>query len=120
MAPYVIDIEEQNRTFEIEAEFDDLEFAATLLPGTSADVEVILDAAEDVLRIPSYAVMEGSKVLVLRDDALVSVDIETGLKNWQFTEVRSGLEDGDRIVVSLDRVEVKAGARAEIAEETDR
>jgi HlyD family secretion protein len=120
VAPYVTDIEEQNRTFEIEVEFDDKEFAATLLPGTSADVEVILEAAENVLRIPSYAVMEGSKVLVLRDDTLVAVDIESGLKNWQFTEIRSGLEEGDQVVVSLDRVEVKAGARAKVAEETDR
>jgi HlyD family secretion protein len=119
VAPYVLDIEEQNRTFEIEAEFDDRDFAATLLPGTSADVEVILDAAEDVLRIPSYAVMEGNKVLVLQDENLVSVEIETGLENWQFTEVRSGLEDGDRVVVSLDRVEVRTGARAEIVAETD-
>ncbi len=120
VAPYVIDVEEQNRTFEIEAEFDDKEFAAMLLPGTSADVEVILDAAEDVLRIPSYAVMEGSKVLVLRDGTLVSVEVETGLRNWQFTEVRSGLAEGEQVVVSLDRVEVKAGARAEATEETDR
>jgi HlyD family secretion protein len=120
VAPYVIDLEEQNRTFEIEAEFDDEEFASALLPGTSADVEVILDAAEEVLRIPSYAVMEGSKVLVLRDDTLVAVEVETGLKNWQFTEVRSGLEEGDAVVVSLDRVEVKAGVHAEITEETDR
>jgi HlyD family secretion protein len=118
VAPYVLDIEEQNRTFEIEVEFDDAEFARTLLPGTSADVEVILDAVRDVLRVPSYALIEGRRVLVVRDGSLVSVDVETGLANWQFTEIRGGLEEGELVVVSLDRLEVKAGAAVEVTGET--
>ena len=65
VAPFVLDLEEQNRTVEIEVEFDDAEFARTLLPGTSADVEVILDEVHDVLRIPSYALIEGTRVLVV-------------------------------------------------------
>lgn len=120
VAAYVLDLEEQNRTFEIEVEFDDEEFARTLLPGTSADVEVILDSVDGVLRIPSYALIEGSRVLVLEDDLLVSKEVEVGLKNWQFTEIRGGLEEGERVVVSLDRVEVKEGAQAEAVAETDR
>jgi len=120
VAAYVLDIEEQNRTFEVEVEFDDSAFARTLLPGTSADVEVILDSVDDVLRIPSYALIEGRHVLVLQDGYLVSKDVEVGLKNWQFTEIRKGLEAGELVVVSLDRLEVKAGARAKVAGETDR
>jgi HlyD family secretion protein len=120
VAPYVQDFEEQNRTFEIEVEFADEAFARTLLPGASADVEVILDAAKDVLRIPSYALIEGERALVLRDGVLVEVEVESGLKNWQFTEIKGGLEAGEQVVVSLDRLEVKAGARAEATAETDR
>jgi HlyD family secretion protein len=120
VAPYVQDIEEQNRTFEIEVEFEDGEFARTLLPGASADVEVILDAAEDVPRIPSYALIEGKRVLVLRDGVLEEVEVEAGLENWQFTEIMSGLDAGEQVVVSLDRLEVKAGAHAEATAETDR
>jgi HlyD family secretion protein len=120
VAPYVMDIEEQNRTFEIEVEFVDQEFAGNLLPGASADVEVILDAAVDVLRIPSYALIEGSRALVLRDGILEEVRVEVGLKNWQFTEIREGLQEGDKVVVSLDRLEVRAGAHAEATAETDR
>jgi len=120
VAPYIMDIEEQNRTFEIEVEFVDQEFAGGLLPGASADVEVILDAAEDVLRIPSYALIEGARALVLRDGFLEEVQIEAGLKNWQFTEIREGLQEGDEVVVSLDRLEVRAGAHAEAVAETDR
>jgi HlyD family secretion protein len=117
VAPYVLDIEDQNRTFEIEVELDDAAFARELLPGSSADVEVILDERRDVLRIPSYALIEGRRVLVVEEGELVPREVETGLSNWQFAEVRSGLEEGEPIVVSLDRTEVQAGARARISEE---
>jgi HlyD family secretion protein len=39
--------------------------------------------------------------------------IETGLSNWQFTEVKSGLEAGDIVITSVDRKEVKPGVYAE-------
>jgi HlyD family secretion protein len=120
VAPYVMDVVEQNRTFEIDAEFDDTAFARQLLPGTSTDVEVILDAHEDVLRIPSYALLEGNRVLVVADGRLVARQIETGLKNWQYVEVKKGLSLGDPVVVSLDRADVKEGARARIAQVTTR
>ena len=120
VAPYVQDVQEQNRTFEIEAELDDRPFAEALLPGTSADVEVILAARDGVLRIPSYALLEGNRVLVWRAGRLEARKIETGLQNWQYAEVRKGLEAGDPVVVSLDRAEVKEGARAKIASEAPR
>ena len=120
IAPYVEDRQEQNRTFEVEVELDDREAARQLLPGTSADVEVVLQTRPDVLRVPSYALMQGDRVLVVRDGALVAVEVKTGLRNWDFAEVVSGLAPGDPVVVSLDRVEVKAGARARIEAESTR
>ena len=36
--------------------------------------------------------------------------IRTGLANWEFTEVLEGLAAGDRIVTSLEKEGVKAGA----------
>ncbi|HEU5250413.1 MAG TPA: efflux RND transporter periplasmic adaptor subunit [Thermoanaerobaculia bacterium] len=118
VAPYVLDVQEQNRTFEIEAELDDAAFAKTLLPGTSADVEVILASRDGVLRIPTYALLEGGRVLVVENRRLAARPIETGLKNWQFAEVTKGLSAGDTVAVSLDRAEVKEGARVSIAGET--
>jgi HlyD family secretion protein len=118
VAPYVVDVQQQSRTFEVEVDFDDATFARTLLPGTSADVEVILDARDNVLRVPSYALIDGKKALVLRDGTLVAAPVEIGLKNWGFAEVKRGLSAGDLVVVSLDRADVKEGARARVAEET--
>jgi HlyD family secretion protein len=111
---YVLDVEEQNRTVEIEVELDDEEFAATLLPGTSADVEVILDKHENVLRIPSAALLSGDKALRVDDDTLVERGVQVGLRNWDMAEIVEGLAEGDRVVTSLDRPEMKAGARVKV------
>ena len=120
VAPYVLDVQEQNRTFETEAELSDATFARTLLPGTSADLEVILGSREDTLRIPSYALLEGGRVLVVEKGRLVSRTVKTGLKNWQFAEVTSGLSEGDLVTVSLDRAEVKEGARVRVEGQTQK
>ena len=114
VAAYVLDVEEQNRTVEIEVELDEAVFAATLLPGTSADVEVILETRPDVLRIPTSALLSGDKVLVVDGRTLVERPVEVGLRNWDVTELRGGLAEGDRVVVSLERADVKAGARVTV------
>jgi HlyD family secretion protein len=118
VAPYVLDVQQQSRTFDIDVELDDVGFAHTLLPGSSADVEVILDAKDGVLRVPSYALIEGRKVLLLEGGKLVSRAVTPGLKNWEFTELKQGLAQGDVVVVSLDRADVKEGAAARIGTET--
>ena len=112
VAPYILDVAEQSRTFEVEAVFDDQQLAPTLPPGASADAEVILSSRDDVLRVPSYAVIEGGRILVLDGNRLVSRSVTVGLKNWEFAEITRGLAEGERVVVSLDRAEVKEGARA--------
>jgi HlyD family secretion protein len=115
-APYVLDVEAQNRTVEVEVELEPSDVAAALLPGTSADVELILSVREDVLRVPSTALMEGGRALVVEQGRLVERAVKTGVHNWDFTEVLGGLSAGERIVTSLDRPEIKAGARVKLEE----
>jgi HlyD family secretion protein len=112
IAPYVTAVEKQARTVEIEVNFDDPRAAGRLLVGYSADVEVILDVRKDVLRVPSSALLQGGRVLLLRDGQLVERPVKTGLANWEHTEITQGLQSGERIVTSLDRAGVKAGAAA--------
>ena len=116
VAPYVLDVEQQNRTLEVEVDFDDAAFSRTLLPGTSADIEIILKRRPDVLRIPSYAVLEGNRVLVFENGRIGGRTVKTGLHNWEYGEITDGLREGDLVVVSLDRAEVKEGARARVKE----
>jgi len=119
VAPYVLDREEQNRTVEIEIELDDPAVSSSLLPGTSADVEVVLETREAVVRIPTAALLSGDTVLLVDDDRLVERPIAGGLRNWDFTEVQSGLVEGERVVVSLDRAEVRPGARVRVHEDAE-
>jgi HlyD family secretion protein len=113
VAPYVLDREEQNRTVEIEVDLED-SGELRLLPGTSADVEVLLQAKEGVLRIPTAALLEGERALVVAGGVLVERKLGIGLKNWDWTEVISGLAEGDQVVTSLDRPEVKAGVQVKV------
>jgi HlyD family secretion protein len=115
IAPYVSAVEKQARTVDVEATFDHPEKAGRLLVGYSADVEVVLDTHQNVLRVPTSALLEGGRVLVVdAEDELVERRLKTGLSNWEYTEVVEGLTQGDRVVTSLDRAGVKAGARVTI------
>ncbi len=112
VAPYVLDIEAQNRTVEVEVELEDAEFASSLLPGTSADVEIILDTRDDVLRIPTRTLMAGDSVMLVEGGFLVTRDVSVGLRNWDYVEITGGLSDGETIVTSLDLADVQPGAMA--------
>jgi len=113
VAPYVLDVEKQARTVEIEAEIDDPDMSA-LLPGYSADVEILLASEEDVLRVPTSVIMNNTQVFVFDENLrrLELREIETGIANWEYTEVVSGLREGERIVSSVDREGVADGAAA--------
>jgi len=111
IAPYVLDVEKQARTVEVEAYFDKPDEVQNLLPGYSADVEIILDKHDNVLRIPSEALLEGNRVLLVGADRhLHERTIKIGMQNWQYAEVTDGLKAGDEIVTSLNREGVEAGA----------
>ncbi len=111
IAPFVLDLEKQARTVDVEVEFVNPEDVKTLLVGYSADAEIVLDARENVIRVPTQALLEGNRVLVLDDGVLHERLVRTGLANWQFTEVLSGLNPADTIVLSVERKGVVAGAR---------
>ncbi|SEN12401.1 efflux RND transporter periplasmic adaptor subunit [Nitrosomonas marina] len=109
IAPYVTEVEKQARTVDIEVDFSELP-DNPLLAGYSADVEVILDSREHVLRIPTQALRQNNKVWLLsQDNTLIERQLETGLANWSFTEIISGLDDGDRVLISFDLEEIKPG-----------
>jgi len=113
IAPYVLAVEKQARTVEVEVEFGNPADASHLLIGYSADIEIVVTGRDSVVRIPTGALMPGNRVLALGPDGVLQErGIEIGLSNWEFTEVKSGLARGDRVVTSLEREGVKAGAHA--------
>ncbi len=113
VAPYVLELEKQARTVEVEAEIDNPE-EYDLMPGYSADVEVILDTRTDVLRIPALAIIGGERVLLLNEQEGVIEErmIEKGVSNWEYSEIVSGLDGSELVILSVDREGVEAGATA--------
>jgi HlyD family secretion protein len=111
VAPYVSAVEKQARTVDIEATLDQPDAPGKLLVGYSADIEVILAVRDNVVRVSSSALLEGGRVLVAGPDGkLQERQLKTGLANWEYTEVLTGLVPGERVVTSLEREGVKAGA----------
>ncbi|MBA4142681.1 MAG: efflux RND transporter periplasmic adaptor subunit [Nitrosospira sp.] len=111
IAPYVTEVEKQARTVDVEVDFEEIPEHA-LLVGYSADVEAVIERRDDVLRVPTQAIRQNGQVLIVdKENRLVERTLETGLANWAFTEVISGLEEGDRVLLSSDEDEVKAGVQ---------
>ncbi|MFZ7128409.1 MAG: efflux RND transporter periplasmic adaptor subunit [Desulfobacterales bacterium] len=119
IADYVLDIEKQARTVDVEAVFDELPAGAVLLAGYSADIEVILEVRHDVVRVPTEAVMDGQRVFVFSPDpGSVSIrHIRIGLANWDWTEVIEGLSPDELVVVNVDNPDLRDGAAARRVEE---
>lgn len=114
VAPYVLELEKQARTVEVEVDFIEPPTNENLLVGYSADVEIVHTRHENVLRIPTQTLLEGKRVLLYKPDGVLEERIvTTGLSNWEQSEVTAGLKEGDLIVLSLDQAGVKAGVKVQ-------
>ncbi|HEY3518908.1 MAG TPA: efflux RND transporter periplasmic adaptor subunit, partial [Gammaproteobacteria bacterium] len=66
----------------------------------------------DTLRLPTSVLLPDKTVFVY-DEAtgtIASRTVETGISNWEFTEILGGIDNGDRVVSSIDRDGVVDGA----------
>ena len=90
-----------------------------LLPGMTANVEIVLGNRVGVLRVPNAALrfvpkraddattraanVQGAVAWILENGEPVARPVVTGLADDRMTEVRSGLADGDRVIVRASR-----------------
>lgn len=104
IAPYVKELEKQARTVDIDVNLIDKEHYKKLLIGYSADVDVVIQQQKNTLRLPTETVIDGNKVLVYEPstEKLVLKEFTAGLSNWRYTEIKAGLKDGERVLLSLD------------------
>jgi HlyD family secretion protein len=121
IAPYVMDREKQARTVDVDVRFRDTNVIKEMLAGYSADVEIILDSRANTLRIPTEAILDGKRVFLFdpTSETIAERTIEKGISNWAYTEIISGLNEGDNIVLNVDIAGVEDGAAAEISEEEE-
>jgi HlyD family secretion protein len=117
--PYVLDREKQARTVDVEVEFINPEDGKVFLAGYSADVEIIIEVEEDVLRIPTQSLLENNKVYLYQPESrtLQEKIVKVGLSNWDNTQVVEGLQEGDFVIISTDRPGLEDGVRLKISEE---
>ena len=74
--------------------------------GMSAKVEVIIDELKDVLSVPIQTVItqEGTKLCyVMTDNGPERREVEMGLFNDNFIEIKSGLVEGEKILLNPPR-----------------
>jgi HlyD family secretion protein len=73
--------------------------------GMTADVEIVVDAAEDTLLVPNRAIevdREADRYYVTRQKALGSVqrlEVRIGLRDESQTQILEGLEEGDKLML---------------------
>jgi HlyD family secretion protein len=73
-----------------------------LREGLTVTVTILVAERKDVLLVPSNAITNQGKqtyVQVVKGEATEERAIETGISNWQFTEVTNGLSEGEQVVV---------------------
>ena len=84
--------------------------AGNLLPGMNVDGVITLEESNDVLTIPVDSLMRGNQVYI-KDDSVKeqngpvpagfkAVEVETGLTNDSYVEIKSGLSEGDTVYVA--------------------
>ncbi len=75
-------------------------------PGMSAKVEILVDQLEDVLFVPVQVVAnrEGKKLCyVMAGERVEKREVETGLFNDNLVEIKSGLSEGEEVLLSPPR-----------------
>ncbi len=102
ISPVVLADLRQNRSLSVEVGLNGT--SNELKVGMSADIEIVVDHRDDVLFVPTAAVMrrgDRQQVYVVSAGRARLRTIRSGLTNWERTEVIEGLREGERIVVSL-------------------
>ncbi|MBI5635131.1 MAG: efflux RND transporter periplasmic adaptor subunit [Nitrospirae bacterium] len=115
ISPVVLGNKQEARTFEARIRL--LDKSILTKPGMSADVEVIISKKENVLIIPSQAIMEKNDakyVYISKGSRALLRPIKTGQFNWTYTEVLEGIQEGDIVITNPDIAGLKDKARIKV------
>ena len=101
--PYVSSVKEQDRTAEIEL---NVESAALLPVGASADVELILSKKDSTLVVPTKSVLgssDGRFLFRFENNHAVKTFVKTGISNFDVIEVLEGVSENQKIIIPDDK-----------------
>jgi RND family efflux transporter MFP subunit len=89
-----------------------------LAPGITGDAMIYLDQHENAMIIPRPALL-GKRVFVVANGTVEAREVEPGFDSISVVEIRSGLRDGEMVIVDLlDRFREGQRVRTERAETT--
>jgi multidrug efflux pump subunit AcrA (membrane-fusion protein) len=74
-----------------------------LKEGLTVTVNILIEERTNVLLVPGNAIerrVMATYVQVMKDGIIEERAINTGISNWQYTEVTDGLSEGEQVVVS--------------------
>jgi len=94
-------IDPLNRTLKIRAIYSNR--TEKILPGSFADVELILQEIDDALMIPTHSVvpeLKGQKVFLYKDGSAVPHNIQIGIRTDTRVQVVGGLNENDTLITS--------------------
>ncbi|RLE10026.1 hypothetical protein DRJ00_02725 [Candidatus Aerophobetes bacterium] len=80
-----------------------LKFDERIKPGFSAEVEITVAKAHDVLKVPVEAIVEKDGryfVTQVTEDGLKPVSVKVGISDEEHVEILSGLREGDKILAN--------------------
>jgi RND family efflux transporter MFP subunit len=117
ISPVITGEKHEARTFEVRVTSP--KDKITLKPGLSADIEIITGEAKNVLVVPSQSVIEkegGTFVFIAENGAARQRKVVIGIRNWNFTEIKQGLKQGEIVIITPDRPGFKQGVRIKVVD----
>ena len=94
-------IDPQTRTLKLRAVYSNA--ARSILPGSFADVELILHEIQGALMVPTYSIipeLKGQKVFLYRDGKAFPQNVEIGIRTDTRVQITNGLAENDTLITS--------------------
>ena len=79
------------------------ESSENVLPNMSVEGQIVVNEKQNVLLVPSSAITNknnGKTVQVQNNGTTETVSVETGITDGSYTEITSGLKEGDRVEIN--------------------
>ncbi len=87
--------------------------------GMSADVIIVANEKDDVLFVPTEALIREEEAYVIENGRARKRQVKVGIGNWQSKEVLDGLSEGETIVTSVGLKGLRDGIRVRVVDSLD-
>lgn len=94
-------IDPQTRTLKLRAVYSNA--ARSILPGSFADVELVLHEIQGALMVPTYSIipeLKGQKVFLYRNGKAFPQNVEIGIRTDTRVQITNGLAENDTLITS--------------------